>query len=117
MKIWKLLDNSKYGSDKKPNLSSNSPVKPGRPRANSEENILQINDEGTQKSNLIENPMMVQPRGYSREPLSQFVCHQMKDINSDTQSEDSMDEEIKNQMEREKQITTKEKEPEDIVTT
>lgn len=58
-KIWRLLNCSKYGSDKKPGIEAASPIKGGRPRANSQENILQINDEGNQKSNLLENSMIV----------------------------------------------------------
>lgn len=111
-KVWKMLNASKHGSDKKPSLNTTSPLKTGRPRANSQENILQSIDEGGQKSNIYETPMLMQNRGYSREPLSQFVCHQMKDITSDTQSEDSMGAEIKNQMEREKQLVNNERDKE-----
>ena len=39
----------------------------------------------------------------SREPLTQFVCHGMQEFNSDTQSEDSMDAEVKKQTALEKQ--------------
>ena len=51
-----------------------------RPRANSQENILEINDvDKSTLGNVIPN--------MSREPLSQYVQHQMSVFNDDTQSE------------------------------
>lgn len=112
--VVRMLGRGKYDSEKRNGLST---VKAGRPRANSQENILQLCEETSQKSNLLDNR-----KGYSREPLSQFVCHKMKEINSDTQSEDSMGAEIEKQMENEKNnqisppVKEKEREPEDDFT-
>lgn len=47
--------------------------------------------------------MLSYPKRQSREPLSQFVCHGLKEFNSDTQSEDSMDAEMNKQMQLEKE--------------
>jgi hypothetical protein len=61
---------------------------------------------------------MAAPRGYNREPLTQFVCHPNQDFtnNSDTQSEDSLDENTKKQIKMEKEVKGKKDDVEDEVT-
>lgn len=71
--LLKLLNCSKKNADMLPGLGK-SPNKPTRPRANSQENILQLQDHEDSKSNLMDNKFS-KPRGISREPLSQFISH------------------------------------------
>ena len=69
-----------------------SPIK-GRPRANSQENILQMKDMDDSRSNNMLDEKMYNNyddgplHHMNREPLSQFVQHQMSVFNDDTQSE------------------------------
>lgn len=63
----------------------------GRPRANSQENILQLDTVEDQKTQLDDNKFNM---NYNREPLSQFVTVNNV-FNDDTQSEqDSMEAEM-----------------------
>jgi hypothetical protein len=92
-KLIKLLKHSKFNTDAS-RISSSSPMKGiGRPRSNSQENILVSKDYDDSKTNL-DDTLFIQPKKFTREPLSQFVQHKMPEFHDDdTQSEpDSMDE-------------------------
>lgn len=102
-KVIKFLNYSKnVPNSASKALAAGSPQKPTRQRANSQENILQSH-EPEAKSSILDNNLMGYPKRQSREPLSQFVCHGLKEFNSDTQSEDSMDAEMNKQMQLEKE--------------